>query len=762
MATHSSICFGRSVGLLAALSILTTMLLIIPVPTSAADPAPDYLAFFEACPEKVIPSAGFDDVPGLHPSAADIDCIAYYGITKGTSPTTYSPDRPVIREHMALFLIRLARLVGIRVPPAAETPLTDIAHLRQESREAISQIYQLGIANGATANTYAPARNVSRGEMALFLQRLMDLMAPAADGRIAFGYTPDDVNDNNQEFDVGSPFQDLEKASHDVDDAVTQLYELGVASGLTNLSYGADEDMSRATMAEFMASILDHSNLRPRGVLVQITPTEGTEDFEIVVMISVRDDNFGPTEDMAVDWFYTDAPDGGLAGDGTCNRDKILGDGDCVWDDDEDETTDLDGNLFEDFDATPGANMTVYAWVGARDGARFDKDTATFSEARARSEREADSLLVQHDAPANATRIKDAAFIVDLDRRSSVKFTIQLLDEDGTPLEREGVPIEIEVESRRIRVEAEDVKDGRPDPDLVSVGRNAREDQTVLTDETGSATFDLRGPRGDERLDTVTVEADCCPKRIHQIAWSDGESVLVEARPDFGLYQQRDGDKIEFTVGYDLVDQYGETLRGTDSRYTGRPDTELDATLSYRLYHAPVLQGGGSYIVGDIFEAAGTPSININRRGVEADIEIEIPSEYRDGHELLVKIDAQIFSDRDDDGKLDSNEVRYVDSDLIVWIVKDAHDEVEFDEIRDRDFATSSGLNLEEVELYASGRRFRTFFTLWSYDASHMFQANGEFVDVKTFEELWEAQVGRVDDLDILIYSSGFSLIVIK
>ena len=763
MATRFSIHSNRSAGLLAASSLLIGVLVIFPAPLRAVDPVPDYPASFEACPEDIIPSAGFVDVSASHSNAGDIDCIAYYRITKGTTATTYSPDRPVIREHMALFLVRLARLVGINVPSVADTPFEDIANLEQKSQEAISQIYQLRITIGATATTYAPARNVSRGEMALFLQRLMDLMVPVTDGRKAFGYTPDDVNDNDGKFDVESPFQDLETVPHPVNEAVTQLYELGVASGLSSLIYGLDTDMSRAAMAEFMAAILDHSNLRPKGVLVQVTPTEGVEDFEIVMMISVRDDSFAPTEDVAVDWFYTADPDGGLESDGTCDEDKILGNGDCLWDDDEDDVTDLDGNIFEDFDATPGAIMSIYAWVGRRDGQEFDQDTANFSKARAKSVKDADSLFVQHDVPTNAARIDgDGAFIVDLHRRSSLEFVIQLLDEDGTRLEREGVPIDIEVESREIRVEAEDVTGGRPDPDLVRIGRDTSDDTTVLTDEKGIAIFDLRGPTSDERLDTITIEADCCTKRLHQIAWSDGDSVLVAAQPDFELYQHRNGDKIEFTVEYDLLDQYGGTLRGTGSRYTGRPDTDVYATLSYQLYHARVPDGDGIYTVTETSNAEGTLSININRRSVTADIEIEIPSEYRNGHEFLVKIDAQVFSDRDDDETLDSNEVRYVDSDLIVWLVKNARDEEEFDKLRDRDFATPPRLSLKEVELYASGGKFRTFFTLWIYEANHKFQVKDEFVSVETFEETWERQVDGIDDLDILIYGSGFSLIVIK
>ena len=265
----------------------------------------------------------------------------------------------------------------------------------------------------------------------------------------------------------------------------------------------------------------------------------------------------------------------------------------------------------------------------------------------------------------------------------------------------------------------------------------------MLTDKRGRATFDLRGPISDERLDTVTIEADCCTKQSHRIAWSDGAPVLVAAQPNFELYQQRDGDRIDFTVKYDLLDQYGGRLRGTSSRYTGRSNTDLSATLGYQLYHARISGGDGTYTVEETPDTSGTPSINITRRGVTADIEIDIPSEFRDGFDFLVRIDAQIFSDRDDDDTLDSNEVRYVDPQLIVWIVKNARDEEEFDELLDRDFAATPGLSLEEVELYTPGRKFRTFFTLWSYDPNHKFQVNGDFVSVEAFQENMGRRSGR-------------------
>ncbi len=183
--------------------------------------------------------------------------------------------------------------------------------------------------------------------------------------------------DNRNDYDVASPFRDLENATHRVFEAVTHLYELGVASGLSSGFYGADSDMLRAAMAEFMAAILDHSNLRPRGMMVQVKPTEGREDFEIVMMISIRTNDFAPSEDVVVDWFYTADPGGGLERDGTCDQRVVLV-GDCVWDDDNDDETDLDGNIFHDFDATPGATMSVYAWIGRRDGDRFTVNDVGF------------------------------------------------------------------------------------------------------------------------------------------------------------------------------------------------------------------------------------------------------------------------------------------------------------------------------------------------------------------------------------------------
>ena len=157
------------------------------------------------------------------PAADAIDCIAYYGITQGTGDSTYSPRNGVTREHMALFLTRLAGLIGVEMAADPGNPgFTDIGDLSETSQTAIAQLADIEVAYGTTDTTFSPADMVERGHMALFISRLMNLMDPMAevdgDEDTVFGYTPSDVEDVDDGDDtddkdtakiVESPFTDL-------------------------------------------------------------------------------------------------------------------------------------------------------------------------------------------------------------------------------------------------------------------------------------------------------------------------------------------------------------------------------------------------------------------------------------------------------------------------------------------------------------------------------------------------------------------------
>ena len=188
----------RHVAVLTALAMVASVLVAAPA-VAADDPEPSLEATFTAC-VGIVPSAEFTDVPAAHPNAGDIDCIAYYGITQGTGDGNYSPSMAVTREHMALFLTRLAARVGIEmVSDPGDTGFTDIGDLSAKSQTAIAQIADLEITSGTgDGSTYSPADHVERGHMALFLFRLMNLMTPYGGADSDDAHTPSDVDDEEQ------------------------------------------------------------------------------------------------------------------------------------------------------------------------------------------------------------------------------------------------------------------------------------------------------------------------------------------------------------------------------------------------------------------------------------------------------------------------------------------------------------------------------------------------------------------------------------
>ncbi len=113
----------------------------------------------------------FEDVEG-DPNADDIARIFGLMVTQGTSDTTYSPDDPVVRGHMALFLARMFKAATGGDAAAGDTPFTDIGDRPAEEQAAIGAIYALGVTTGTTDTTYSPHSNVTREQMASFVARM--------------------------------------------------------------------------------------------------------------------------------------------------------------------------------------------------------------------------------------------------------------------------------------------------------------------------------------------------------------------------------------------------------------------------------------------------------------------------------------------------------------------------------------------------------------------------------------------------------------
>ena len=132
-----------------------------------------------------IVATSFTDVSADDPNADDIARIFGLEITTGTTPTTYSPDAPVIRGHMALFLARLYKQATGTDAPTSATPFTDISNRTPEQETAIGQIYRLGVTTGTTTTTYSPGDVVTRRQMASFVARIYRALNAVTSGTAA-------------------------------------------------------------------------------------------------------------------------------------------------------------------------------------------------------------------------------------------------------------------------------------------------------------------------------------------------------------------------------------------------------------------------------------------------------------------------------------------------------------------------------------------------------------------------------------------------
>ena len=152
-----------------AILAMVLSLMAVALPASAHSVAIDSTG---PCPAAT-PSAGFTDIGGLDATTQTaINCLFAFGITTGTSATTYSPNDTITRWQMALFLVRQAADHGLTIPAATSQGYTDIGGFDTATQNAINQITQLGISKGTSSSTFSPNDGVTRWQMALFIYRL--------------------------------------------------------------------------------------------------------------------------------------------------------------------------------------------------------------------------------------------------------------------------------------------------------------------------------------------------------------------------------------------------------------------------------------------------------------------------------------------------------------------------------------------------------------------------------------------------------------
>ena len=115
--------------------------------------------------------AEFDDVAEGTFYANAVAWMFENNITTGTSPLTFSPSDPLTR---AQFVTLLWRAAG-QPTPARPHPFEDVG-ADSFANDAVAWAAGEGITNGTARTTFSPSDTVTRGEIAAFLHRFIDLV----------------------------------------------------------------------------------------------------------------------------------------------------------------------------------------------------------------------------------------------------------------------------------------------------------------------------------------------------------------------------------------------------------------------------------------------------------------------------------------------------------------------------------------------------------------------------------------------------------
>jgi hypothetical protein len=167
----------------------------------------------------------FSDVAGSTHERS-IYAVASRRIAAGYADGTYRPGQPVTRGQMATFLSR-----ALDLPPGPPV-FTDVRGTTHDL--AIYSVANEQIAGGYADGTYRPGQPVTRGQMATFLARALDVP-------------------------VGSPaFSDVAGSTH-----ARSIYAIagrGIAGGYPDGTYRPGQPVTRGQMATFLARALglDH------------------------------------------------------------------------------------------------------------------------------------------------------------------------------------------------------------------------------------------------------------------------------------------------------------------------------------------------------------------------------------------------------------------------------------------------------------------------------------------------------------------------
>ena len=126
----------------------------------------------------------FSDIPADAGYAPYAVWAVSQGIVNGTGTDTFSPDRAITREEMAVIMQRYAEKLGYILPVSREAEIfTDSNKITGSMKDAVRAMQQAGVMGSKGNRLFAPKNTVTRAEAAAILRRFVEIVInPAAAG----------------------------------------------------------------------------------------------------------------------------------------------------------------------------------------------------------------------------------------------------------------------------------------------------------------------------------------------------------------------------------------------------------------------------------------------------------------------------------------------------------------------------------------------------------------------------------------------------
>jgi hypothetical protein len=238
-----------------------------------------------------VPEDGFTDTNDS-PFEFEIDCVAWYDVTNGTSATTYTPLGTVSRGQMASFIANLVDYVDPGALDAVSDETDDFpcpsdpdelvptdTHFDNIQRLADAEIV-LGGPAGLPDDCYGPDLRVTRGQMASFIAQAQDFLGEPISPPDTTTTTVEDTTTTTVEDTTTTTVEDTTTTTVDANVTATQaggssgffdddddsvhetnielIASEGIAIGTSARTYQPGADIRRGQMAAFLARKLDY------------------------------------------------------------------------------------------------------------------------------------------------------------------------------------------------------------------------------------------------------------------------------------------------------------------------------------------------------------------------------------------------------------------------------------------------------------------------------------------------------------------------